>query len=377
MRILHQQFQVNYQYPVYFGRGWLKPENHELANFLLNGSKQQKTKVLVFVDGGVSTSNPDFILQIEQYFQAQSDLFLVAMPFEIPGGEQIKDNQEAVDQVLTCVDDYGIDRQSYVLAIGGGAFLDAVGFAASLAHRGVRLVRMPTTVLAQNDAGIGVKNGINQFGKKNFTGNFAPPFAVFNDFELLNTLDDRHFKAGIAEAIKVALIKDAAFFAWLEQHAEDMLLRQNNAVEYMIEHCAALHLEHIRSGDPFETGSSRPLDYGHWSAHKLEKLTSNQVLHGEAVAFGMAVDAQYAQAKGWLNPEDGNRILALLQKFGFILQLHKFTNSSMNASELLLGLEEFREHLGGNLCISMLTGIGSSQDVSEIDMEVMEEVLGA
>ena len=121
--------------------------------------------------------------------------------------------------VHRAIHEYGIDRHAYVLAVGGGALLDMVGYAAATAHRGVRLVRVPTTVLSQNDSGIGVKNSVNAFGKKNFLGTFAPPFAVFNDFTFLTTLSDRDWRAGISEAIKVALLKDATFFAFLEEHA--------------------------------------------------------------------------------------------------------------------------------------------------------------
>jgi 3-dehydroquinate synthase len=253
--------------------------------------------------------------------------------------------------------------------------LDAVGFAAAQAHRGVKLIRMPSTVLAQNDAGIGVKNGINLFGKKNFAGHFAPPVAVFNDYSLLNSLEDRHFKAGYAEAVKVALIKDSEFFNWLEQHVGELAARQASAVEYLIEQCAALHLAHISSGDPFESGSSRPLDYGHWLAHKLEKLTQNQVLHGEAVAIGMSIDALYATQKHGLAVKDYERIVKLLKGLGFELQIHQYTHVDFGIDALLAGLEEFREHLGGDLCISMLTEIGQSLDVNQIDFEAMRKAI--
>jgi len=150
-----------------------------------------------------------------------------------------------------------------------------------------------------------------------------------------------------------------------------MMKREPEAVEYMIERCAELHLEHIRSGDPFESGSSRPLDYGHWAAHKLEKLTQNQVLHGEAVAFGMCLDARYAVEMSWLKNEDYDRIEALLRQLGFILQSGELSQSAVKVKDLLLGLDEFREHLGGNLCISMLTAVGNSIDVNEIDHKIM------
>ena len=205
-----------------------------------------------------------------------------------------------------------IDRHSFVLAIGGGALLDVVGFAAATLHRGVRLVRMPTTVLAQNDAGVGVKNGINAFGAKNLLGTFAPPFAVINDSRFLSTLDRRDQIAGMAEAVKVALIRDRGFFAWISAHADALAAFAPDAVDHLIQRCAELHLQHIAcGGDPFEQGSARPLDFGHWAAHKLEMLTGHAVRHGEAVAIGIALDCGYSVEAGHLDDEEYRLILAL------------------------------------------------------------------
>ena len=131
-----------------------------------------------------------------------------------------------------------------------------VGYAATVAHRGIKHIRIPTTVLSQNDSGIGVKNGINYKGKKNFLGTFAPPAAVFNDNQFLLTLSDRDYRSGISEAIKVALIKDHDFFLWLENNADALVKRDVEAMDYLIKRCAQLHLEHIGGADPFETGSA-------------------------------------------------------------------------------------------------------------------------
>ncbi len=237
----------------------------------------------------------------------------------IPGGEGAKNDPALVDQLIEAVDRYGIDRHSYVIAIGGGSVLDLVGYVAAISHRGIRHIRIPTTVLSQNDSGIGVKNGVNYRGKKNFLGSFAPPVAVFNDAEFLKTLDDRDWRAGISEAIKVALIKDQPFFEWLETNAEKLAARDLDTMQYLIHRCAELHLDHIASGDPFEMGSSRPLDFGHWSAHKLEQLTDFEVRHGEAVAIGIALDSLYSQRLGWLSEADTHRILNLERTLGFSL----------------------------------------------------------
>lgn len=375
MKCIVQSFQVAYRYPVFFGKQFFGSQNEELKQFLVEQCGGSLRKILVYIDSGLAKAQPALQQEVTRFLDQLPFFQLACPPKILQGGEEVKDSRLAVEGVLQDVDYFGIDRHSFILAIGGGAMLDAVGFAAAQAHRGVKLIRMPSTVLAQNDAGIGVKNGINLFGKKNFAGHFSPPVAVFNDFSLLSTLDDRHFIAGYAEAVKVALIKDAAFFKWLEQHAGELACRQASSVEYLIEKCAALHLAHISSGDPFESGSSRPLDYGHWLAHKLEKLSKNQVLHGEAVAIGMAIDAYYATQLHGLNPVAYDRIVQLLRGLGFELRMHRYTNIDFGIDVLLAGLEEFREHLGGDLCISMITEIGQSLDVNQIDHEVMRKAI--
>ena len=255
-----------------------------------------------------------------------------------------------------------IDRHSYVIAIGGGAMLDVVGYAAATLHRGVRLVRMPTTVLAQNDAGVGVKNGINAFGAKNFLGTFAAPFAVIDDSNFLATLEPRDRIAGMAEAVKVALIRDAAFFRWMVDHAAELAAFDTDAVEYMIRRCAELHLAHIADGgDPFEQGNARPLDFGHWSAHKLELMSEHALRHGEAVAIGIALDSAYSAETGLLAATDYDAIVGLLAALGL-----PTAHPLLRDPALLEGLAEFREHLGGELCIPLLAGIGDVVEANDI-----------
>jgi 3-dehydroquinate synthase len=267
-----------------------------------------------------------------------------------------------------------------VIAIGGGAVLDAAGYAAATAHRGIRLIRVPTTVLAQDDSAMGVKNGVNAFGKKNYLGTFAPPFAVINDSTFLTTLSDRDWRAGVSEAIKAALIKDRSFFDFLEQHAASLRKRDSSAMEQVIRRCAALHLTHIATGgDPFELGSSRPLDFGHWSAHKLEQLTHHRLGHGEAVGVGIALDTTYSYLAGYLPEDDWRRIISLLPAMGlsvYVPELEHDLHVEDAPSSVLRGLDEFREHLGGALTILMLRFIGAPFDVHEIRRDVMIRSIG-
>jgi 3-dehydroquinate synthase len=247
------------------------------------------------------------------------------------------------------------------------------GLAAATAHRGVRHVRIPTTTLSQDDSGVGVKNGINAFGKKNFIGTFAPPFAVINDFKLLETLSDRDKRAGYVEAVKVALIRDADFFEAIERDAFKLRQFEPEAMKRLIFRSAELHLNHIAtSGDPFEFGSARPLDFGHWAAHKLEQLSEYRLRHGEAVAVGIALDVVYSRRMGYIDPACERRILRLLELLGFDLFASELLHVDSNEESILLrGLEEFREHLGGELTITLLRGIGQGFEVHQIDPSAM------
>ena len=371
MNYLQQSFNIKFEYKVFFTSGLFSLANPLFNNFLEGIAQGSNTRKILFViDQGFMDAGNDIITEIREYFKVNQAVQLVPEIIMIPGGELVKNDIIYFDRILEAVNTCKIDRHSFIAAIGGGSLLDLVGYAAAVSHRGIRHIRIPTTVLSQNDSGIGVKNGINYFGKKNFLGTFAPPLAVFNDDFYLRTLNERHWRSGISEAVKVALIKDPEFFFWIEKNAAALVERDMEAMNYLIKRCAELHMQHIAGKDPFESGSSRPLDFGHWSAHKLEQLSGFEVLHGEAVAMGMALDTVYSNLSGHLTDTESNRILDLLIKLGFELS-HPIMQISASNSAILLGLEEFREHLGGELTIMLLDGIGSGFEVHQIDNEIL------
>ena len=374
MEFLQQSFSVTFEYKVFFTTHLFDPKNTLLQEFLRVEKKSETPpRILIALDENVARCHPYLIDAIRSYFSPHPSLHLVDEILVLPGGEAAKNNETLFQTILSAIHIHGIDRHSYVVGIGGGSLLDLVGYAAAVSHRGVRHVRIPTTVLAQNDSGVGVKNGINYFTKKNFLGTFAPPVAVFNDSHFLTTLSDADWRAGISEAIKVALIKDVSFFEWLKATAETLVSRDMAAMQYLIKRCAELHMEHIRSGDPFETGSSRPLDFGHWSAHKLEQLTNFTIRHGEAVAIGMALDCTYSHLSGRLSEEAWRSILQLIQAFGFAIT-HPLLNTGDNGA-VLDGLNEFREHLGGKLTIMLLNAIGKGEEVHEMDEALIRQAM--
>jgi 3-dehydroquinate synthase len=377
---INQSVSVSFNYEVYFTKNLFDLRNPTLAQVITADGETKPKKIVAVVDAGLLQFQPTLIQQLETYskFYAET-LNLAVEPIIVPGGEVAKNDHGLVEQIHQIVNTAGLCRHSYLLAIGGGAVLDLVGYAAATAHRGIRLIRIPTTVLAQNDSGVGVKNGINAFGKKNFLGTFAPPYAVINDSAFLTTLDERDWRSGIAEALKVALIKDADFFDFIHTQSSALVHREMESMQQLIYRCAQLHLEHIaHSGDAFEMGSSRPLDFGHWAAHKLEHLTNYSLRHGEAVAIGIALDSTYSYLLGMLCLSDLQKILNTLNALGFTLYVPELAEQLSHPEHpdcLFRGLTEFREHLGGKLTLTLLQGIGKGVEVHEVDLSLYKQAI--
>jgi len=371
-----QRFSVPYQYPVAFVRGLFDPGNPLFHQVVARDESEKIHRCFFVVDEGLA--GPELDAKIDGYFGVHADkLALIGRPMVVPGGEIVKKDLAHVERMQSAIHTHSIDRHSYVIAIGGGAVLDAVGLAAATSHRGVRHIRIPTTVLSQNDSGVGVKNAVNFKGIKNYVGTFAPPWAVLNDFDFLNQLPERERVAGISEAVKVALIRDPDFYLWLEQNADALASFTPEAEEYMVRRSAELHMRQIaHGGDPFEMGSARPLDFGHWSAHKLEAMTNHHVRHGEAVAIGIALDARYSVLAGLLPKGDDERIVVLLESLG--LRIWHSALDSRDADgrlSILTGLQEFQEHLGGELTITLLKNLGQGHEVHQMDGDLVQRAM--
>jgi 3-dehydroquinate synthase len=364
-------FEVRFTHRLRFTQDVFGADSQTLLE-LLEASEGRIPRVQFWIDEHVAAANPDLNHRIQSFCKAHpANVQLCGNVQTVPGGEDVKNDIHVIERMLKCFNHADLDRRSYIVVIGGGAVLDAVGFAAAIAHRGIRLIRMPTTTLAQGDSGIGVKNSINLFQKKNWVGTFAVPWGVINDRKLLETLSDRDFCCGFSEAVKVALLKDPAFFARIHRDAASIRER-GDAAWPVIAESAQWHLKHItQGGDPFEMLEARPLDYGHWSAHKLETMTEFSLRHGEAVAIGVAVDTVYSSLAHNLTDIDAERVLDCLQQLGLLMG-HPALNRT---EELFLGLEEFRQHLGGRLTVTMLDGIGQPINVHAIDRDLMQTAI--
>lgn len=366
-----QSFSVSYAYKLFFTKGIFEEGNPLFLDLITSFKTDGPVKLLFVIDSEVHAHHARLLSQIRLYCHNRKQKLTFTEGLVVQGGENSKNEEGSFNGVLEAINKNSICRHSFVVVIGGGAVIDMAGYAAAIAHRGVKLIRIPTTVLSQNDAAVGVKNSVNLFGKKNFIGTFAPPYAIINDSNFLNSLEQRDWIAGVAEAIKVSLIRDADFFNYIHRHTEQLRLRDHEVMQRVIYRCAEMHMEHIaKGGDPFESGSSRPLDFGHWAAHKLEHMTGYRLRHGEAVAKGMALDVMYAYLQELITYEVLDRIFSVMEALGFQLDIP--LKDERELAELLNGIQEFREHLGGELTITLLTGIGKKHDVHEIDLESMK-----
>lgn len=369
---------LRHEHRLMFTRDVFAPENEVLTEVLTPRERGETVRALVFWDDGLAAAFPDFTGKISRWFAARADrVTLVAPPVAVKGGEAAKNHFPEIERIWSAVNEAGLCRHSYVVVIGGGAVLDMVGFAAATAHRGIPLVRLPTTSLSQGDGGVGVKNGVNFFGKKNWIGTFVVPHAVVNDLAFLDALPLRDRRAGLVEAVKVALIRNAAFFEFIAERVEGLARFEREPFEAVIQQSAREHIEHIATGgDPFERGSARPLDFGHWSAHKLEQMSHFTVSHGEAVAVGMALDLIYARRTGLMAEPVAERILDVLRKLGLSLYRPELARRGDDGRlEIARGLEEFREHMGGRLTIPMVRAPGSRVDLHAMDATQVEAAL--
>ncbi|WP_166442576.1 3-dehydroquinate synthase [Phragmitibacter flavus] len=379
--ITEREFSVPFAQRVLFSREVFAVGNGLLSDLLSGASENGGVaKVLVFVDSHVVEAFPELEDRLLAYAECHAGVLTLAGGLvKVPGGEACKNDFSQVEKCWKAMHEAGLDRHSFVFVIGGGAVLDLVCFAAATAHRGIRHVRFPTTTLSQGDGGVGVKNGVNYFGKKNWIGTFAVPFAIVNDFAFLDSLPTRERRCGLIEAVKVALIRDAEFYHWIEANVEALAALDSEAVEYLVKRSAELHVEHIvTNGDPFEQGSARPLDFGHWAAHKLEQVSGFAMAHGEAVAIGMALDLFYSVRAGLLDGGVANEIVMLIEQLGFETFSPYLQSRSRSGEVVVLeGLEEFREHLGGELTVTLVPEIGKKVEVHEMDRGMILEAVEA
>ncbi len=289
----------------------------------------------------------------------------------LPGGEERKrlaPLEEAAEEMVR----RGGDRTSIVLAFGGGIVTDMGGFLAAIFMRGIPAIQVPTTLLAQVDAAIGGKTGVNLVAGKNLIGSFHQPLAVVIDPALLETLPEREYRAGLWEIVKAGIIRDAPLFDFLEERSADVLARAPHAVDRIIADAVRMKAE-VVSADERESGLRRILNLGHTFGHALEAETGyTRFLHGEAVAFGMRAAVFLAQSTGYLSAEDSVRILETIELYGPIPPLDGI------APERLLGrLVHDKKTVRGTVHFVIPVRIGEAKVISGIDERAVLEAIRA
>jgi 3-dehydroquinate synthase len=344
------RYQLQESYPVINTEGLLDPGNRLLA------AQCPNMRATVVLDSNVDKL---YGARINAYLRANSISY---SPVVLAATEMEKD-LAAVLRICAAAEETIAGRRDPFIAIGGGIVQDVTGFAASMFRRGVPFIRVPTTLIGIVDAGVGVKQGINWMGHKNFLGAFYPPQLVLNDLAFLQTLELRQWRCGLAEMIKMGIVRDAPLFGLLETHYSDFLSRQiTDPVRRTIDMAIMGMLEELQP-NIYEWDLERRVDFGHAFGHILEIQSQFSLHHGEAVAIDMALSTHIAYQRGECDENTLKRILLLLAKAGLPLY-----HVACDPQRIWNGLADVAAHRGGKLNLVVPTGIGSAAFLDRIKL---------
>lgn len=298
--------------------------------------------------------------EIEAYLRANRVRFRF-LPLEATEPEKTLEN---VLRVVRALDDYGVNRRSDpLIAIGGGVLLDVAGFAASVYRRGLPYIRVPTTLMGLIDAGIGIKTGVNFDAHKNRIGAYFAPQRAYLDTHFLKTLDERHIANGIAEIIKIAIIKDVRLFELLEESVNTLIadrLSGRPAYREILVRATVGMLEEL-AGNLWESVLERVVDYGHTFSPRLEMVALPELLHGEAVAIDMALSLVLAAQRGFIASDELSRALALIEAYGLPTH-HDYCDEEL----LMEALSETTSHRDGLQRQPLSRGLGGAVFVNDL-----------
>jgi 3-dehydroquinate synthase len=297
---------------------------------------------------------------------------LGGVPHEIlflPGGEEHK-RLQPVEDLAECMVQLGGDRSSVAIAFGGGIVNDMAGFLAAIFMRGIPVLQVPTTLLAQVDASIGGKTGVNLVSGKNLVGSFHPPCAVLIDPALLDSLPEREYRAGLYEILKAGIIRDPALFAFLAESRAAVLAREAGAVDRIIADSVRMKVE-VVSADEREGDLRRILNFGHTFGHALEAETRyTRFLHGEAVAWGMRAAIHLGQVAGYCSAEDSLDMLDLIGAYGPIPPL-----DGISAENLMARLVHDKKTVQGKVHFVLPVRVGEVTVVSAVDPALVRDAI--
>ncbi|CAK0742074.1 3-dehydroquinate synthase [Gammaproteobacteria bacterium] len=290
----------------------------------------------------------------------------------LPDGEEYK-TLAVVERILDALLQSRFDRYCTLVALGGGVIGDMVGFAAAIYQRGVNFIQLPTTLLAQVDSSVGGKTGVNHPLGKNMIGAFHQPRLVLADTTTLHTLDDRQLAAGLAEVIKYGIIRDADFYAWLENHLDELLARHPDSLAFAIERSCRNKAE-VVIADEFESGERALLNLGHTFGHAMETGMGYGVwLHGEAVAAGMVMAADLSRRLGWIDQSDVERITALLARAHLPCQ----APANLSSERCLDLMAMDKKVSAGRIRLVLLKAIGAAMVSADYPATLLQATLEA
>ncbi|MDV2487383.1 3-dehydroquinate synthase [Acinetobacter johnsonii] len=308
-------------------------------------------------------------LYLARYVAAIEALGKTVATCILPDGEKYK-NIEHLNLIFDALLASGFNRDCTVLALGGGVIGDMAGFASACFQRGVYFIQVPTTLLSQVDSSVGGKTGINHPLGKNMIGAFQQPQVVLADMSQLKTLPARELSAGLAEVIKYALLGDADFLAWLEQHMDDLVQGDEAALaEAVYRSCA--HKARIVANDEKEQGERALLNLGHTFGHAIESyLGYGEWLHGEAVATGMVMAADLSQRMGWINAEDLARTKNIIQRANLPIVCPQIP-----LDDFLAYMAHDKKVLNGQLRLVLMQAVGQAIITKTFDVELMKQAI--
>ena len=344
-------------YPIWIGQGLLNTG----ANLLQPYIKGQQVLIV---------SNPTVAAH---YLAPTQQLLAAAKQVDVcllPDGEAYK-NLDNLNTIFSALLEKQHHRRTHLVALGGGVTGDMTGFAAACYQRGVPFLQIPTTLLSQVDSSVGGKTGVNHALGKNMIGAFHQPSAVLMDVDALKTLPRRELVAGLAEVIKYGLMADAEFFVWLEQHTDELLALQPEALIHAIYRSCAIKAD-VVSRDERESNVRATLNFGHTFGHALETLLGyGHWLHGEAVGLGMLMAVDLSARMGWVDKTLVSRLENLLDR----LQLPRFFSRSIPVSEMLQAMQLDKKIQNGKLRLVLLEKLGEARVTEDFDDSLLDLVL--
>ncbi len=342
-------------YPIYIG-------SHLLDKSALVNKHLHSNQVMVVTN---ETIAPLYLARVMDALKAPVKETVI-----LPDGEIYK-NMQSVNRIFDALMDLRFSRNATLIALGGGVIGDTVGFAAACYQRGISFIQIPTTLLAQVDSSVGGKTGVNHPKGKNMIGAFYQPQCVIADTQVLATLDDRQFRAGIAEVVKYGLIRDADFFCWVEKNMETLLARDDDALAFAIER-SCINKADVVAEDERESGLRAILNFGHTFGHAIETGTGyGEYLHGEAVAIGMCQAADLSMRLGWLQPEEVERIEKLISRAG----LPTSPPESLDSDRFLELMAVDKKNIDGKLRLILLEAIGHAALPQPVPIEHLQATL--